>query len=57
MLSLIGYAEAEHKANPQISENATKVVLNHFLAMKKMMEATPLASWAAERWTDLASCS
>jgi hypothetical protein len=55
MLSLIGYAEAERTSNPQISDNVTKVVLNHFLAMKKMMVLTPLASWAAERWTDLAS--
>eukprot|EP01043_Picozoa_sp_COSAG02_P092155 COSAG02_NODE_28794_length_582_cov_0.993789_1_plen_98_part_00 len=35
MLSLIGYAEAERMSNPQISDNVTKVVLNHFLAMKK----------------------
>ena len=55
MLSLIGYAEAERMSNPQISDNVTKVVLNHFLAMKKMMVLTPLDSWAAERWTDLAS--
>ena len=41
MLSLIGYAEAERTSNPQASENATQVVLNHFLAMKKMMVRFP----------------
>jgi hypothetical protein len=54
MLSLIGYAEAERHANPEIWQNVTTVVKRHFLAMSKMMVATPLASWAAERWTDLA---
>lgn len=29
-------------------------MLNHFLAMKKLMVRTPLSSWAAARWTDLA---
>ena len=31
-----------------------QVVLGHFLAQKKMMVKTPLASWAAARWTDMA---
>ena len=54
MLSLISYAEAERTTNPRVWSNVTRTVKNHFLAMGRMMVDTPLESWAAERWTDLA---
>lgn len=53
MLSLIAYAEAE-RASEEVYKNVTNVVLRHFLAQKKMMVDTPMSSWAAERWTDMA---
>jgi hypothetical protein len=54
MLSLLAYAEAERLSNVTLYQNVTKTVLRHFLAQKTMMETTPLASWAAARWTDMA---
>ena len=54
MFALIQYAEAERSANPEIFVNVSAVVLNHFLAQAKLMEATPLSSWAQQRWIDMA---
>jgi len=50
MFAMLQYAEAE----PDLYSNITGVMLKYMLSSKARLSKTPLASWAAERWMDMA---